>query len=348
VLRRLSRASLAGSLFAATVIVGLVVFTALGLGGEDDGHGRPASVPVRPTGSVYVPHKLPPGRAGLSESIGAREGGYSNDPATPILNENPPIAPARFKGPIRAYRHYAGVQAKRMGPEVDRLRAAVGAGDRTRARAAWRVAFDRYLRLGAVYGAFGDLDAAIDGLPGGLPGGVHDKGFTGLHRIELTLWSGEPVRSALPAVRRLRTDVGRLRTTIRTAQITSLDYATRAHEILEDAQRDFLSGTHVPWSGEGVLATASGVAATQEVLDTLHPLLKGVAPDVTAPAGLDRVRATLTRIRRAHGGRLPPLPALRHTERAELAGSLGWALEQLQSVPGALETTDPPAIPTLK
>jgi iron uptake system EfeUOB component EfeO/EfeM len=347
VLRRLSKASLAGSLFAITVILGLIAFTALGVDG-DGGRRQAPPARVRQTGHVYVPHALPPGRRGLSESIGAREGGYSNDPSTPILNENPPIAPARFKGPIRAYRHYAGVQAERMGSEVDRLAVAVRSGDRARARTAWRVAFDRYLRLGAVYGAFGDLDAAIDGLPGGLPKGVADPRFTGLHRVELTLWGGEPVAAALPAVRRLRRDVGRLRRTIRTTQITSLDYATRAHEILEDAQRDFLSGTHVPWSGEGVLAVASGVAATQEVLDTLHPLLKGVAPDVTAPAGLARVRATLTRIRRAHGGRLPPLSALRHTERAELAGSLGWALEQLQSVPGALETTDPPAIPTLK
>ena len=36
----------------------------------------------------------------------------------------------------------------------------------------------------------------------------------------------------------------------------------RAHEILEDALRDLLSGVDVPWSRDGVLATAAGVAAT--------------------------------------------------------------------------------------
>ena len=43
------------------------------------------------------------------------------------------------------------------------------------------------------------------------------------------------------------------------APLTPLEYATRAHEILEDAMRDLLSGTDVPWSGEGVLATDAGL-----------------------------------------------------------------------------------------
>lgn len=58
--------------------------------------------------------------------------------------------------------------------------------------------------------------------------------------------------------------------------ITPLEYATRAHEILEDAVRDLLSGAAVPWSGEGVLATAAGVEATEEVISTLRPVLGGV------------------------------------------------------------------------
>ena len=58
-------------------------------------------------------------------------------------------------------------------------------------------------------------------------------------------------------------------------QITPLEYATRAHEILEDAQRDLLSGADVPWSHEGLLATAAGLTPHVEVLATLQPLLDG-------------------------------------------------------------------------
>ena len=50
-----------------------------------------------------------------------------------------------------------------------------------------------------------------------------------------------------------------LKHTLPRSEIDPLDYAARAHEILEDAQRDLMSGIQVPWSGAGVLGTAAGV-----------------------------------------------------------------------------------------
>ena len=67
--------------------------------------------------------------------------------------------------------------------------------------------------------------------------------------------------------------VARLRRDLPSVSITPLEYATRAHEILEDAQRDLLSGADVPWSGEGLLATDAGLEATKEVVSTLRGLL---------------------------------------------------------------------------
>jgi iron uptake system EfeUOB component EfeO/EfeM len=154
------------------------------------------------------------------------------------------------------------LQVRRLGPKVAALAAAVRADDRAAARAAWRLAFARYLRLGAVYGAFGALDTEIDGLPGHLRAGSKDARFSGLHRIELGLWGSARASSLAPVVRHLRRDVRRLGRAAGRARITPLDYATRAHEILEDAQRDFLTGAHVPWSHEGVLAADSALAAT--------------------------------------------------------------------------------------
>jgi high-affinity iron transporter len=46
-------------------------------------------------------------------------------------------------------------------------------------------------RGGASYNSFGDAGVAVDGLPGGLPGGAGDKNFTGLHRLEYGLWHGQ-------------------------------------------------------------------------------------------------------------------------------------------------------------
>src|SRR6202021_904525 len=142
-------------------------------------------------------------------------------------------------------------------------------------QAAWKIEWSDYLRLGAVYGLFGTLDQAIDGTPGGIPGGTSSPRFTGLHRLELGLWTGAPLSRLIPVSSALGASIARLRRVLPHQQIDPLDYATRAHEILGDAQRDLMSGADVEWSGQGVLGTAAGIAATNEVIHTLVPLLSG-------------------------------------------------------------------------
>ena len=89
------------------------------------------------------------------------------------------------------------------------------------------------------------------------------------------LWDGEaPARLAAPAAYLARR-VKHLQVAVRRIAIPPLVYATRAHEILEDAQRDMLSGVDAPWSGAGLRATADSLAATEFVVDTLKPLLDG-------------------------------------------------------------------------
>jgi high-affinity iron transporter len=198
---------------------------------------------------------------------------------------------------------------------------------------------------GPGHGALGD---AIDGTPGGLPGGVHDPHFTGLHRLERGLWRGAPTHEMLDLAVRLQDDVELLIRHLPSVQITPLEYATRAHEILEDAQRDLLSGTDVPWSHEGLLATAAGLRATREVLATLQPLLDGREGTIeTVEFALRRFSGALSLIRHAHGGRFPAQDELSLREGELLDGTLGAALEALDAVPGTLETKIPPPIPAL-
>ena len=194
----------------------------------------------------------------------------------------------------------------------------------------------RYLHLGAVYleGRISDLNDAIDGSPGGLPGGTSNPHFSGLHRIEFGLWTGAQPSSLLPYVQGLRSDVARMRTVLPKVSTTPLDYSTRAHEILEDAARDLLSGTAVPWSHAGVLGTAAGVAATREVLGTLKPLIN----PTTADADLDILTAELDSLAAAHGGTYPSNTQLTQAQSERLNAALGQALEGLAQVPGSLET----------
>ncbi len=152
----------------------------------------------------------------------------------------------------------------------------------------------------------------------------------------------------MPWTTRLARDVHALRRVVRHVDLPPLDYATRAHEILEDAQRDMLSGRAAPWSGAGLQATADSLAATRAVIDTLRPLLDGRG-DTLPPIDTELLvfGRTLNAVRRAHGGRLPALGAMTRAEHERVDGSLGLLLETLSAVPGTLETQLPPKIPSI-
>jgi high-affinity iron transporter len=146
----------------------------------------------------------------------------------------------------------------------------------------------------------------------------------------------------------LQRDAVTLRQVLPSVQITPLDYATRAHEILEDAQRDLLSGMDVQWSGAGVLGTAAGLTATQEVIGTLTPLLQGRDNTLAeVDTWLPQLRAVLSQLRKAHHGTYPSLGQLTTTQHEQLDGTMAGTLAALSLVPGTLETTALPVIPKI-
>lgn len=332
----------------AAVLVALAAFlavTALGVGRH---HPRPAaSTPytLTPFASyeARAPHVL------STTVVNSYQGAVQGAAATPP-SALPPLPPSAFNGPTAQYRAYAVGQLALMESQLKRLQSALAANDRAGAQQAWRAAYVRYLRLGAVYlvGPLATLNQAINGNAGGLPGGTASPQFTGLHRIEYGLWTSTHPRALLSQARQLNRNVRRLRGVLGKVSIAPLEYATRAHEILEDAARDLLSGADVPWSKEGVLATDAGLRATEEVIATLHPLLVGRENTIPiVKTELAALRAAIASLAAAHGGRLPSNAQLTQAQAELLDGTLGGALEALSQVPGALETELPPQIPQL-
>ena len=280
-------------------------------------------------------------------------------PSAPLPDQTP-IPASEFVKPVREYLAYSVSQLGLMQGEISSLETALASGERESSEQAWLTTYARYLRLGAVYleGPVSMLNQEIDGTPGGLPGGTSDPSFSGLHRIEYGLWTGAAPQSLIPWARQLATDVSRLRGILPHVTISPLDYATRAHEILEDAVRDLLSGTDVPWSGAGVVGTQAGLLATREVIDTLRPLLHepkaliaDPPPNPRSPAivdtDLDELQSVLTSLARANGGRLPTNQQLTQTQAESLDAAIGQALEGLAQIPGMLETVRPPKIPSI-
>ncbi len=338
------RLDLLTAALVALLVYGLLTLVGVSGSGRSSETGATAK-PVTPVAEfeAHSPHVL------SQLTVTGFQGGVSGAPAEPH-SELPPLSPSAFQAPVAEYLHYATDQLGAMEQEIPALEQSLAAGDRSSAEAAWRVAYSDYLRLGAVYltGSIAALNERINGNAAGLTGGVASPQFEGLHRIEYGLWTGAEPRSLVVWAERLEKAVQALRGQLGEVSITPLEYATRAHEILEDAVRDLLSGADVPWSGEGVLATDAGLEATEEVLSTLQPLLKGregVAP--VAEGELAQLRSTIASLARAHGGRLPGDTQLDQQEAESLDSAIGGALEALAQVPGALETEVPPQTPQI-
>lgn len=325
---------------------GVALSLALVLGAcGSSGTGKPATSSTASKHYAYFTFESPH----VASTYSMYALGPSQEAPRPAPTE--PLTSAQaFAAPIARYKRYAEGRLAAARRDAAALTVALRAGSRPRAQAAWRATYSDYLELGAVYltGTLSDLNDRIDGTPGGVPGGVASPHFTGLHRIEHGLWTGAAPQSLAPWGARLEGDLATMAAKLPHAQLTPLEYTLRAHEILEDAQRDQLSGTDVPSSDEGVLGTEAGLTATEHVLATMYRLLHPGEDAEETPIGtriepeLAALRSVLTAIERAHGGRLPPGHGLTTSEREALEGALGGALEALAQVPATLETEPAP------
>jgi hypothetical protein len=273
--------------------------------------------------------------------VAQREAGYN---ASGPISDLTPLRPGLFVEPENEYRHYAERWAVILGHDVAPLTAALQAGNRRLAKRDWLTAFSDYLHLGAVYGLLPDkLDDAL----ARVPSSTSDTNFPGLHRIEKGLWTGERMSDLVPVSTQLTATVVRLKHRLPTVRFDPLDYVARGHEILEDAQRDLMSGAQVPWSGAGVLGTAAGLVATEKVVQTLTPLLNGRENTLgQVQVWLIRVRHVLAQIRRP-GGTYPSLHQLTDAQRERINGVLAGALGALEGLPGTLEAAKTPVIPSI-
>ena len=234
---------------------------------------------------------------------GGKDGHASDPPVQPYSKRSTApgavarASPADYRRPVAIYKRYVRRQLGALLGEVAALRRAIARGHLAGARDAWLEADARYESIGAAYGAFGDLDAAVNGRPAGLAGGVRSPDFTGLHRVELSLWHERSTRDAAAPARDLAWAVARLRAKVAGMTIDPFEYSLRAHEILEDGIHLQLSGQASPWSGSALVALRAEVRGTEVVLGTLRPLIARR----DAGGALPQARRALRRLRAALG-----------------------------------------------
>jgi high-affinity iron transporter len=249
-----------------------------------------------------------------------------------------PITVAELQPAATAYQQYVDPQIVTLTAQVAAIRADLTRGDLAAARTDWLPAQLTWDRIGAAYDSFGDLGTAIDGLPNGLPDGVSDPGFTGLHRLEYGLWHGQSPAQLVPVVDTLTTNLATLRVQLPQLTIDPTDMPVRAHEILEDALRDRLSGNADEGSGAAYPETYADLQGTRVVLAELAPMIDKRAPKLLATIGpeLDALQQALLGTQ-APGGQWQSPADTPQAAREQVDAAIGAALESLSQVPDLLE-----------
>jgi iron uptake system EfeUOB component EfeO/EfeM len=243
-----------------------------------------------------------------------------------------PLSAVDLVPAVKSYQTYVIAGLTTLAGDVATLDAAVRSGNRPAAEAAWLPAHLQYNRLGAAYDTFGDFGDAIDGMPDGLPGGVHDPDFAGFHRIEYGLWHGESMPSLAKHADQLVSDVAGLRADFPTEQIDPNDLPLRAHEIMENTLQFQLSGHADEGSGTSLATALANVDGTQAVLDAIAPEM---SPRYT---GWANVATWMTTFRTAlavaqrPGGGWTPVGALPVAARQRIDAAAGGLLEALAPI----------------
>jgi high-affinity iron transporter len=253
------------------------------------------------------------------------------------------------------YQRYAAGQLDALQTRLAALQADLAANDLAQARADWLVAQQDWERVGASYDSFGDLGEAVDGLPEQFEGGVSDPKFTGLHRLEYGLWNGQPMAELQRVTATTVAAVAAVQHDLSSDDLAGdpTNLPLRAHEILEDALRDHLSGQDDEGSGAGYALTYADTEVDLQVLSFLEPLLATRSPKLVGTARSEI--ATLQQaLLGAYHGTVPadaatPVgsswqspTAAPLTVRQKVNAALGSLLETLSQVPGLLEVPPSP------
>ncbi|CAM5654881.1 hypothetical protein SAFG77S_04286 [Streptomyces afghaniensis] len=248
-----------------------------------------------------------------------------------------PVSAKDLAGPLRAYKAYVDRGLATLVTETRTLGDDIRSGHLDRARADWLTAHRTYAALGAAYGTFEDFDQKINGRPDGLPGGVHDKDFTGFHRIEYGLWHGRPAGELKGPAGQLAADVAGLRKAFPHQDFDPSDLPLRAHEILENTLQFELTGDTDQGSGTGLATAEANLAGTRELLTVLRPLLTTRAPHLLPTVDADSARLRTLLDAQHRDGRWTPVDRLGRTAKDRIDGATGQLLEDLSPVPDLLE-----------
>jgi iron uptake system component EfeO len=222
-------------------------------------------------------------------TIGACGSAESSEP------DNPLLATAGAE-----YQQFVREQTAELSEQTELFVAAVIAGDAEQAKALYPVARLPWERIEPVAESFGDLDPLIDGRDGDQEAG---EDFTGFHRIEQALWETGDLADMAPYAEQLRDDVGQIVDRAAEVELSPLELAQGAKELLDEIATGKITGEEERYSHTDLWDFAGNLEGSVAAIDALRPFLAQEEPELVEQLDerLAAARAELDQYRNGEG-----------------------------------------------
>lgn len=176
---------------------------------------------------------------------------------------------------VDSYRAYVQQQADATVPLVQQLRDAIASGDRAKAQSLYAPSRVGWESVEPVAESFGDLDPRMDVREADLETGQQ---FTGWHRLEKALWTGEDLAAVVPVADQLLLDVQELAQRVPNAAITPNSIGNGAKELLDEVATGKITGEEEAFSHTDLVDFKGNVDGAQKAFEVLTPVVQANDP----------------------------------------------------------------------
>ncbi|MFF5230372.1 iron uptake system protein EfeO [Dactylosporangium sp. NPDC000521] len=178
---------------------------------------------------------------------------------------------AKLAQATQDYQRYVKSQTGALIDKTTEFVDAVKAGDIEKAKTLFPIARTYWERIEPVAESFGDLDPAIDAREADLEA-VQE--WTGFHKIEKDLWVAKDVSKSGPTADKLLADVKTIVAKANEVQLSPLNLANGAKELLDEVATGKITGEEDTFSHTDLWDFAANLEGSRAAIAALRPVIE--------------------------------------------------------------------------
>ncbi len=232
----------------------------------------------------------------------------------------------------KSYQRYVGSQTDALMTKTKEFVDAVKGKKVDEAKALFPVSRIYWERIEPVAESFGDIDPKIDNREDGVEPGDE---FTGFHRLEKDLWVTGLQPDSAAIADQLQADIQDLVNRTKTLELTPLQLANGAKELLDEVATGKITGEEDRYSHTDLWDFRSNVDGSQAAIASLRPVIEERNPALlsTLDQRFADVDAVLEKHRKGDGFKLyTELTPADIKEMSEAVDALGEPISQVSEV----------------